>query len=109
MVNLKEFYEWSFPLISMIETHVYFKNSVKSYINFNPKICILTQVIFLNQFSGHFGLSFPTNVCLLDDFIGTSPWCNVPKECIFKESSSMISDFNSCTMDIKFPYLYDHT
>ena len=44
-----------------------------------------------------FGLSFPTNKCLLDDFIKSSPWCNVPKECTFKESSLMISDFDGHT------------
>ena len=38
--------------------------------------------------------SFPVNKCLLDDFIKSSPWCNVPEECTVKEKSLLASDSN---------------
>ena len=40
--------------------------------------------IILNGLSIYFGLSFFTNKCLLDDFIISSPWYNVPEECSIK-------------------------
>ena len=53
--------------------------------------------VLVNRFPGWFKLSFPANKCLLDDFIKSSPWCNVPEECSIKEIFSMISDSNCCT------------
>ena len=51
----------------------------------------------LNGFSGYFELSFLTNKYLLDYSMKSSPWCNVPKECTVKGSSSMTSEFNDYT------------
>ena len=48
----------------------------------------------LNRFSGLFELCSPVNKYLLDDFIKSSPWCNVPEECTVKEKLLIASDSN---------------
>ena len=52
--------------------------------SYNPEICMYIKEILLNEFSGYFGLSFPTSECLPDDFIKSFPCYNIPKECNIK-------------------------
>ena len=91
-------------------------NSTKALLIIILKYTYIQKGILLNGFSGCFGLSLPADKCLLDNFIESFPWCNVPEECTIKENSVMISDSNSYPnghlvpkMIIKFLYLYDHT